>query len=270
MTVSILGCGWLGFPLALALKSNYKVKGSTTNSNKIAEIKACGIQPYLIDLGTQKTQDNIESFFDTDLLFINIPPKRRVTLHLDDYPKVIGNIISMAKQRVEKVIFISSTGVYNNDNQVVLEGDNQEPISKVGKILMTAENIVKNSGLNWIIIRSAGLIGSNRDPGKWFAGKSNIPNGLSPVNLIHLDDCIEILKRIISFEIQNDVFNLCTDSHPSRMDFYTSQSKRLGLELPQFIEEVGRYKVVSNQKIKKTLNYQFIHSDLSSLTSENF
>ena len=49
--IGILGCGWLGLPLAKKLiKKNFLVKGSTTSINKIDELKENDIDPYLIHI----------------------------------------------------------------------------------------------------------------------------------------------------------------------------------------------------------------------------
>jgi len=48
----------------------------------------------------------------------------------------------------------------------------------------------ENTNFQTTVIRLAGLIGPGRNPARFFAGKTNIPNGNAPVNLIHLDDCI--------------------------------------------------------------------------------
>lgn len=49
--ISILGCGWLGFPLAKALLlKGFSVKGSTTSSEKLATLEKAGITPFLITL----------------------------------------------------------------------------------------------------------------------------------------------------------------------------------------------------------------------------
>ncbi len=49
--ISILGCGWLGLPLALTLKKNgYSIKGSTTSEIKVKLLNNYGVQPFIIDL----------------------------------------------------------------------------------------------------------------------------------------------------------------------------------------------------------------------------
>src|SRR5690242_15715059 len=77
--VSILGCGWLGLPLAEALvKSGKIVKGSTTSPAKLDMLAQKGITPYLVNLQPELLDDAIlADFLDADCLVLNIPPKLR-------------------------------------------------------------------------------------------------------------------------------------------------------------------------------------------------
>ena len=69
-TSSLLGCGYLGFPLALnLLQMGYNVKGSTTTPGKIQQLKKAGIIPYLIRVDEDMNKD----FFDADVLVLTLP-----------------------------------------------------------------------------------------------------------------------------------------------------------------------------------------------------
>ena len=62
MTLSILGCGWLGLPLAARFSAKaYRVSGSTTSPQKISLLEHEGITPYLIDLSAADT-DSLKRF----------------------------------------------------------------------------------------------------------------------------------------------------------------------------------------------------------------
>ena len=51
LKIAIIGCGWLGLPLAKKLiKEIFIVKGSTTSKEKISVLKTEKIEPFLIDL----------------------------------------------------------------------------------------------------------------------------------------------------------------------------------------------------------------------------
>ena len=77
--ISILGCGWLGLPLAKSLlEKGYSVKGSTTSIEKISILKNEGITPFQISLGEDKIEGEIEMFLaNSEILIIDIPPKLR-------------------------------------------------------------------------------------------------------------------------------------------------------------------------------------------------
>ena len=69
-TISLLGCGKLGFPLALDLvDQGLIVKGSTTTKSKIDTLKQSGIIPYLMIV-----EEDIQSdFFNSDILVLILP-----------------------------------------------------------------------------------------------------------------------------------------------------------------------------------------------------
>src|SRR5690606_34435708 len=79
MNISILGCGWLGLPLAKnLLEQGHVVKGSTTTREKMSHLTAAGITPYQIKRYEDGVQGDLSSFLlDTELLIIDIPPGLR-------------------------------------------------------------------------------------------------------------------------------------------------------------------------------------------------
>lgn len=261
-SISILGCGWLGLPLAKdLLNKNIKVKGSTTSSSKLETLQHLGIEPFLIHVdGSTPIEET--SFFDTDILIINIPPRRTSDV-VERYPKQIRNIIQAANAAgTKKVVFVSSTSVYPSENKVATENTICTPDKDSGKALIAAEEIVKNifHG-SWSILRFCGLMGPMRSPGRFFQGKSNIPGGLAPVNYIHLDDCIGIIETIIEKKLWNKIYNGCADKHPSKIYFYTKAAQKQDLPVPEFRRETGQYKEISNDLIKKESGYTFVHPD---------
>jgi 3-hydroxyisobutyrate dehydrogenase-like beta-hydroxyacid dehydrogenase len=53
-SISILGYGWLGKPLAKKLADmGFSIKASTTTIDKLAELEQSGIQPFHIDLSPE-------------------------------------------------------------------------------------------------------------------------------------------------------------------------------------------------------------------------
>ena len=109
--ISILGCGWLGLPLAKVLaKNGFSVKGSTTTQDKIDVLKQSGIEPFLFALNPENIQGNAISFLEhSEVLIINIPPKLRGNSKEDFVGKMKTLIPFIEKSSVEKVLFVSST-----------------------------------------------------------------------------------------------------------------------------------------------------------------
>jgi len=264
-TISIIGCGWLGLPLgAFLVEKGFDVKGSTTRQEKLSLLEESGITPFLIKVGDDLERKNIDAFFQSKILFINIPPGRRCPDVENVYPKEIKNLIEKAKTgAVEKIIFISSTTVYGNSNDLVTEKETTNPDTSSGKALVQIEEFLKTEKrFKTTILRMAGLVGGNRKAGRFLAGKKNVPNGSARVNLVHRDDCIRLIDQIIEQEQWNEIFNVCSDEHPTRQEFYIQQAKKQGFEAPEFLEnDKPSFKIVSNEKLKKALKYSFLHPD---------
>jgi len=263
MTISIAGCGWFGMELAQSLlQEGHQVKGSTTSSDKMELLSAAGIEPALIRLSEKEELLSDHSFFKCDLLVIAIPPKARIN-EGKDYLFAMTRLIELATEhQIGKVIFISSTSVYGEIKGPVDEDTQPAPDTLSGKVLVQAEQLFASTqSFQTTIIRFAGLIGPGRDPGKFFSGKENIANGLAPVNLIHLADCVGITKAIIDKDFYGYIINACSPDHPTRKDFYTQASAKSGLPAPVFISELLSWKVVKSKFIPGEL-YRFRKEDL--------
>jgi nucleoside-diphosphate-sugar epimerase len=260
-TISILGCGWYGLPLAKALRSrNYSVKGSTTSPGKMAALKQADVEPYLVNFEEGRiTYDPI--FFNSKTLIICIPPKRSAGAQ-SGFPDKIQSIRNAAETgSVKNIIFTSSTAVYGDHNKMVTEFDEPEPETPSGQAMVQAEQILQHETIKTTVIRFAGLIGPERDPARFFAGKTNVPNGRAPVNLIHLEDCIGLTVAILEQNAFGHIFNASCPDHPSKQDFYAKAAARSKLEVPTFIDELNQWKAVSTNHIPSLLKYKYkIHN----------
>ena len=264
--ISILGTGWLGLPLGnFLLTKGYKVKGSTTSEHKIQQFLSLGIQPYLIDISDKAIGEQSEDFFDADILIITIPPKRDIdkyTMQMESIAKAIES------NPIQHIIYTSSTGVYGASVGLTSETTPLNPIRDSSKAVIRAEKILSDLNKNLTIVRLAGLVGGDRNPARFLAGRQNIPNGNAPVNLVHQEDCVQVITKIIEKDIWNEIFNVCSDTHPSRNVFYPTQAEKQGLAEPVFsVDDTpsSEYKIVDNQKVKRMLDYKFTYSDLLTL-----
>jgi len=259
--ISVLGCGWLGLPLAKALIQNgFEVNGSTTSESKISLLEAAGIKPFLIEISENGIHGNILDFLNAEILIIDIPPKLR-GLEKENFVSKIQNLIGFIENSsVEKVLFISSISVYADDNSVVTEEKIPNPETESGRQLHESEQLLQNhKNFKTTILRFGGLIGEDRHPVKFLAGRENLENPNGPINLIHQQDCIGIVLKIIQTETWNETFNAAAPFHPNRQNYYPEKAKTLNLPEPKFNHEkesVG--KTIDSQKIIKILEYDFI------------
>lgn len=260
MHISILGCGWLGLPLAQALlKRGHIVKGSTTREEKIATLEEGGITPYLIRFSPQINDGYRADFFESEVLIVNVPPKRSEEA-AKEYPRQIASLLRIIEtSSVKRVLFVSSTSVYPNLNRPVRESDTSEEVKASGRVLLTAERMIQeHPGIQTTVLRFCGLFGPDRNPGRFLAGKTLPGSGQMSVNMIHLDDCIAIIVKILEQNVWGEVFNACADEHPTKEDFYGVAARQLGFDAPQFAAtEADAYKVVDSTKLKEKLKYQF-------------
>ena len=266
MKISILGCGWLGLPLAKALLSKgFFVKGSTTSAAKVSVLENIGIEPFLITLSENKITGSMADFLENStILIIDVPPKLRGS-GTENFVTKIRNVIPfIEKSSVKNVLFVSSTSVYNDEAIFVTEQTIPKPETESGKQLLETEQLLQNnSHFKTTVLRFGGLIGEDRHPVRFLAGRENLDHPDAPINLIHQDDCIGIILKIIEVDSWNETFNAAAPFHPSREAYYTQKAKALHLDLPTFnLGNNSGGKIIFSAHIEKLLKYTFVKPNL--------
>lgn len=234
-TIGILGCGWLGLPLAKALVvDQHSVHGTTTSDSKIEVLQKANIIPFNIVLKENGIVGNIQNFLvGLELLIINVPPKLRSNPTESYLEKIKQLHHEIKKSDVTRILFVSSTSVYGDLEGLVTEDSPTHPTTASGRQLLASENIfTKDKDLHTTIIRFGGLIGADRHPVNHLSGKTNLSNGNDPVNLIHLNDCIGIIKTVINENFKHNVLNGVYPLHPTKEEYYTSEAIKKGLLPP--------------------------------------
>ncbi|MFC5410910.1 SDR family oxidoreductase [Larkinella bovis] len=264
-TISILGCGWLGFPLAEALlDKGHVVKGSTTSPEKLPIFWKRGIKPYALRFSPEPEGDDLLDFLDTDALIIDIPPK--AGQQGDQFhPQQIQAVADALQQTGAKrpyTIYVSSTSIYPDLNREVVEEDVITPEQSISPAFVEAEQIILALG-NSTVLRFGGLLGYNRLPGRYVAGKQGLTTGSIPVNYIHRDDGVRIIEAFLTQPQPGQTFNVVAPEHPTREAIYRRNCEAFGYETPTFAEpaEPAPFKMVSSAKLIKTLGYSFQYAD---------
>lgn len=263
--ISILGCGWLGLPLAKTfVKKGWSIKGSTTSQDKIEVLKEAGIIPYKIEVSAEEFSGDFEDFIDgSEILIINIPPQAKTSNGpFVQKMKLLMPVIKNAT--ISKLLFVSSTSVYSDQDVVVTENTNRDGVTESGKQLVETEKYLESLDLlNTTIIRFGGLIGEGRNPAKYLAGRQGVDSPNAAVNLIDQQDCIGIIEAIIDKAAWGTSFNAATPDHPTKKEYYTKKTALINLAPPSFdYSNLGMGKIISSEKVIKELDYNFITTKL--------
>ncbi len=257
--IAIIGFGWLGKPLGIALSQiGYSVVGTVATSEKFFQLGALPVAIARLEINSNEINGDWDLVTkDAEFIVLNFPPGKAKA----EYPEKIEQICRNTTAD-KKVIFISSTSVYGSENRSFSEADSCNPTKESGKFMLQAEqNLRAHFGNNLTILRLAGLIGPNRYPGKFLSGKKD-RNPDSPVNLIHQEDAVEIVVKTIENNVLGEILNGCSDQHPKRSSFYLATAKHLGLPEPQFEESENQsWKIIDNQKSKDILGMQYRYPD---------
>lgn len=244
MKILIIGCGWLGFPLAKVLLSKgYQIYGSTRDHSKLEELSALGIKAFIYnenDLIDGKIAEN------TDVLIITVPPGKT-----HNYSEFISHLIRQFPSNT-KIIFTSSISVY--DNEAKLVNENSTVLSE--NTIVQAENTIREYTDQYIILRLAGLIGENRHPINHMIGKE-VKNPNYAVNLVHQNDVINVILHLIQFNQWKLLFNICYPFHPTKKVFYSEIARQRFMEPLNFEDNNSSGKVIDGSLIEKTTNFKY-------------
>ncbi len=261
-TIGILGCGWLGFPLALSFGTQgYSVKGSTTSIEKMQPLENAGITPFLLRLTEAGVEGDIAEFLlGLEVLVIDIPPRLRGKNREDYVKKMAGLSRAIEVSPVKNIIFVSSTSVYGDLDGEVNEQSVARPETESGKQLLAAEQLFKNDPtLQTTVVRFGGLIGPDRHPVTMLSGREGLMNGNEPINLIHLDDCIAIIRMIVQHNWWDETFNGVYPLHPKKKDYYQEEALKRGLQPPIYIGKDGKSgKTVQSHNLITVKKYRFM------------
>ena len=268
--ISILGCGWLGFPLAQRLLSrhiSWQVQGSTTSPAKLETFANKGIESFLLPLTPEFEAEPamLTSFFNVDTLIVSLPPRLSKN-EAGFYPKQMEAVIAeIKKSPIQDIIFISSTGIYPELNRIVTEVDVKIPGESASPEMVTAENLLESlrPERNVTILRLGGLLGYNRIPGKYVQGQKDMTTGSIPVNYIHRDDAVGVIITILENGVVNETFNIVAPLHSTRKEVYETTCAQFGWETPTFIEPTSPpdYKTISAEKLDQHYHYTFQFPD---------
>lgn len=252
--VSIIGLGWLGLPLAQHLQQKgFVVKGSKRDPN------GCPIACYPFDLSEFDAVD-LAPLLDCDSLVINLPPSGCPP---EVYVAGIRWLIETAvHQHVTHIVFVSSSSVLPMRSGEFDEQTEPQASSPATQALIELEHVVARLPQHSDVLRLAGLVGQQRHPVYALAGKVGLGGAEQPVNLVHLQDCINAIELLIRRPNGHRLFHLCSRQHPTRQAYYSEMARRLRLPPLQFLaENQPLVRIIQAEKICRELGFVYQFDD---------
>ena len=256
--VSIIGLGWLGEATGMLLQTQgYQVLGSSTRSEKVGLLREKGLDAVHFALDPDPKGIDYQRLFESEILVVTLPPRRRQG-DGEAYLQQLASLRDLiTSTEVKQVLFISSTGIYPNENNAAPYTEEEEiSESAAGNtILYRAEALMGTSSrYDLTVLRMGGLMGADRIPGIYFAGKEQVV-GHTRVNFIHQTDAARMIAWVINQGLWNQTFNGVAPEHPLRREVYQHNASALGIPLPASFqeatdEEVGR--LISSDKLLAT------------------
>ncbi|WP_411705557.1 SDR family oxidoreductase [Edaphovirga cremea] len=266
--VTIVGLGWLGMPLAVSLAARgIHVVGSKTTPDGVDAARMTGIECYQLELTPDLIceADDLDQLLDTDALVITLPARRTVEGNENYFRAVQMLVDSALAHAVKRIVFTSSTSVYGTAEGTVKEDSPLKPETASGEALVELERwLHKLPNTSVDILRLAGLVGAERHPGRFLAGKTGVRGGSHGVNLVHQDDVVAAIQLLLRLPKGGHIYNLCAPGHPAKNVFYPMVSDWLNLPRPTFDMQrgdEGQGKIVDGSRICKELGFEYEYPD---------
>ncbi|MDB6024061.1 MAG: NAD-dependent epimerase/dehydratase [Verrucomicrobiales bacterium] len=274
MRVLIIGCGYVGLPLAAELvRQGHEVFGVRRSEAAFDEMKSAGVTPIAADITQPADLQNIALPFDW-VVNTTSSSGGGVEEYKQVYLQGNQNLIDwLATNPPKKFVYTSSTSVYGQDDgSVVKESSPAEPTADTGKILVETEKLLlavaTEKKFPAVILRIAGIYGPDRGHffQQYMRNEAKIPgNGDRVTNMIHQHDVVGAIIAALKSGRAGEIYNVVDDEPVAHIHFFRWLSETLGKYMPPFApEDEGVWKKrgvtnkkVSNRRLKMELGYQF-------------
>ena len=274
----IVGCGFLGWPLALRwVATGDRVFAMTRSESRADQFSAKGLSPVVADItkpGILKTAIADLPPIDTIVFAVGMDRSQYNDIY-DVYVEGLRRFVDSYPHPIKHLIYVSSTGVYGDfGGDWVNEASETNPAREGGKACLAAEALLAESTENWTVLRMAGLYGGQRVPTKSLIEKRDWER-LSPsgyLNLIHQTDAVAAIDAAAQIKPMKEVI-LCSDGKPPvRGDYYQYIANNFGLGEIPWPEQAtldpnsrsANSKRISNEKMLRVLELELQHPDFRS------
>lgn len=242
MRALIVGCGYVGLPLAAELlRQGHEVVGVRRTEAGAAELRAAGITPVVADIA-EPGFARPEGRFDW-VVFAAAAGRAAGTeayraVYVEGLARVAGQF---ATEPPKKFVYTGSTSVYGQtDGSVVKETAVTAPAAAEGRLLVEAEQrllAAARGGLPAVVLRLAGIYGPDRlgIMDRLVRNEVRIAGqGQRYLNMIHRDDVVGAVLAALRSGRPGEIYNVVDEEPVAEVTFYTWLAETLGKWTPPF------------------------------------
>jgi nucleoside-diphosphate-sugar epimerase len=274
--IAVLGCGFVGSPLADYWQDRgHSVTGTTTSRERVASLAATLSRVVLMKGDDVAAVGSLLQGQDT--LVVSVAPtgfqEAKAATYESTYLATAKNLVEGLKRspNVTQVIYLSSCSVYGDQQgDWVDETSPVSPLEYKSQVLCEAEGIIlqaANDHQKVCVLRLGGIYGPGRDLVNMFGGLagSTVPGkGDRFINWVHLDDIIGAIDFIRLNEL-GGIYNLVDDSRMTVREQVKLVCSRYNLPPVDWdassLSMQRKSVQVCNEKLKAA-GYELIHPQL--------
>ena len=274
MAKLVFGCGYLGLPVARLWKAaGHTVFAATRSEKRAAELALEGLQPIVANiLGDAPL--TLPGPIDTVLFAVGYDRASEQSIQ-QVYVEGLRRVLESLPPTVERVIYISTTGVYGSTSagDWVEESTPCQPTREGGKASLAAEEALRNHPTfadRAIVLRLAGIYGPGRIPrsGDLAAGRAIDAPARGWLNLIHVDDAAQIVLLAEAKAPLPGLFVVSDGQPVIRGDYYRELARLLHAPEPRFVDpdpqspaaqRAGSDKRIDTRRLREALQPAFLY-----------
>lgn len=274
--VVIVGCGYVGKRLGLALKSRCDVLGVVSSAASLAELNALGLPGQIVNLDAGGSLS--PGWAEDAAVFHLVPPAA------DSESDVrLAHLLNGMRSRPRVFVYMSTTGVYGDAaGAEVTEQTPVNPLTARARRRVTAEDMVRvwctEREVRRVVLRVPGIYGPGRLPlDRLASGEPAVRVDEAGIgNRIHVDDLVAACIAALDVPDARGIYNITDGSPMNSTEFLLRVARAAGLpEPPQIsmdeaqlvlspsrLSFLNESRQVSNRRMLNELQVQLRYADV--------
>jgi len=236
MNKLVIGCGYLGLRVAKRwLAEGHRVLATTRNPSRADELRQLGLDPIVCDV---LDPHGLQALPRAPTVFYGVGFDRGAGRSMREvYVDGLRNVLA-ALPPPERFVFISSIGVYGqSQGEEVDETAHASPIEESGRVVLEAEQVLRQTMPAAVLLRFAGIYGPGRLLRRQalLAGEPLVGDADKWLNLIHVEDGAAAVLAAAERAPSGATYNVSDDEPVRRRAFYTLLAELLGAPPARFV-----------------------------------